>query len=397
MTPDAPDSWSPIDLRSYLDGTYEPEYPTLLRRSDGIGLFYAGRVHSLHGEPESGKSMVAIAEAARQISDGFRVVYVDFESDAATIAARLLAFGADPDVILESFVYLRPDADPSGPSWERLLSQPAALFVIDGITEAFSVSRVASKDNDETTTWLRRVAKAAAERTGAAVVLIDHVIKSDEGRGRFAIGAQAKLAALTGAAYTVEIDKPLGRGMVGVLKLRVGKDRPGNVRPHCGSYRRTDRTQLAATVTIDSSNPDDIVFSIEPPNEGPDDAVSDFRPTTLMERVSRALEAANEPLSTAAIRAAVTGKNSAIDKAIAVLVADGLVTTSPGPRNATVHKLVHPYRADDDKGGARWTDPVVAQTTVDPAPSNDGGRGARSMTAPWGALGRGRGEVENHG
>lgn len=47
-------SWAPVDLAAYLDGTYTPETPTMMPRSDGVCLLYPGRTHSFHGESESG-------------------------------------------------------------------------------------------------------------------------------------------------------------------------------------------------------------------------------------------------------------------------------------------------------------------------------------------------------
>lgn len=78
-----------------------------------------------------------------------------------------------------------------------MLARPYDLAVIDGVTEAFAVFGVSSVDNDEVTTWGRQVPRKIAQRTGAAVVVVDHVTK---GRGRFAIGAQAKMSYLTGAS-----------------------------------------------------------------------------------------------------------------------------------------------------------------------------------------------------
>jgi hypothetical protein len=245
------DPWSPIDLAGYLDGTIEAALPTLLPRTDGVHLLYPGKIHSLYGEPESGKSFVALAEAARLLRPGGRVIYLDYESDAATVVGRLRGLGATAEDIRRGFVYLRPETDPAGDAWSRLISEPADLAVIDGVTEAFAVSAVATKDNDDVTKWLRRVAKPLADGTGAAVLQVDHVVKDADNRGRYAIGAQAKLAVLTGAAYSLEVVHPMGRGLVGVLHLRVAKDRPGAVRPHAGVYRKTDRTQLAATITVE--------------------------------------------------------------------------------------------------------------------------------------------------
>ena len=89
------------------------------------------------------------------------------------------------------------------------------MAVIDGVTDALGVFGCLTKDNDDVARRIRKVPKMIADRTGAAVVLIDHVTKDAGNRGRFAIGGQAKMAGLTGAAYTVDVIDPLGRGMRG--------------------------------------------------------------------------------------------------------------------------------------------------------------------------------------
>lgn len=129
--------------------------------------------------------------------------------------------------------------------------------MIDGVTDAMNVlgyTRHGGDVNDQATLFIRSVPKRIAAATGAAVVLVDHVTKSQDGRGRFAIGAQAKMAGLTGAAYTLEVRAPLAPGKDGALVLRVGKDRPGGVRAWCSpKFRSGDRTQEAARVSVDST------------------------------------------------------------------------------------------------------------------------------------------------
>jgi hypothetical protein len=59
-----------VDISALLDGTLpEPPAPVLLKRSDGVALFYAGQVNFLFGDPEAGKSWVCLA-AARRGTDG---------------------------------------------------------------------------------------------------------------------------------------------------------------------------------------------------------------------------------------------------------------------------------------------------------------------------------------
>ncbi|NEK47264.1 hypothetical protein GR250_39010, partial [Rhizobium leguminosarum] len=54
----APSTWEPVDLSAILSGDYVAPRPTLLTRDDGVSLLYPGLTHSVHGESESGKSMV---------------------------------------------------------------------------------------------------------------------------------------------------------------------------------------------------------------------------------------------------------------------------------------------------------------------------------------------------
>jgi len=125
---------------------------------------------------------------------------------------------------------VRPGANPllvesEGAAWRQLLARSYALVAIDGVTDALTMFGHATKDNDGITAFSRDVPRRLADQTGAAVVMVDHVTKDNDSRGRFAIGGQAKMNALTGAAYTVDVAEPLGRGMRGVIVLRVAKDR----------------------------------------------------------------------------------------------------------------------------------------------------------------------------
>lgn len=355
-------TWDRLDLTTILDGTFTPQLPEYMPRTDGPALIYPGRVHSFHGESESGKSMAIQAEAARVITLGQDVLYIDFESDADTVVGRLLEMGVTPELIGKHFDYRRPEINPQNASHELrafylMLEQTYALAVIDGVTEALHVFGAATKDNDELTGWIRAVPKAIARHTGAAVVLIDHVTKDADTRGRFAIGGQAKMAALDGAAYVVEVAEPLGRGLRGVTILRVAKDRPGSVRPHAGTFRKTDRTQEAARVVIDSRSAGRIQVTVEPPAtalDGPDGTPAPFRPTALMERVSTSLELHQEPISTSRLLAGVTGNEKATTVALEILVAERFVKRTSGPRNANMYQSVRSYRQTEDELSDRF-------------------------------------------
>lgn len=250
-------SWWPVDLDDHLSGTHTPiEGDHFRREHDNVALLYAGRVHSFYGESESGKSWLAQIAAAQLIEAGQPVAYIDFEAEAADIVNRLILLGAQPHNIRKHLRYIRPDSayQATDPAWQTLANTPTALIIIDGVGEALTMWGGATKDNDDVWRWMRLFPRALARATGAAVVTVDHVTKDKENRGRFAIGGQAKLSAIDGAAYLIEPFQALAPGAVGKLTMRVTKDRPGNVRKHAGDWRKSDRTQEAAVAIIDATS-----------------------------------------------------------------------------------------------------------------------------------------------
>lgn len=249
-------SWKPIALSDYYDGLFHEVKANILTRTDGKSLIYAGKVHSIYGESESGKSWVAQIATAEMLRADKKVIYIDFESDPQDIVKRLKALGVSRANLLQYFTYIRPESarSASDPYWEAILEPESAhLVIIDGVTESLTMWGGETVDNDSITKWMRQFPRTVANKSGAAVVLIDHITKNSETRGRFAIGGQAKLATIDGAAYIVEPIEVLSPGRVGSLTIRVTKDRIGDVRASAGMWRKSDRTQEAAVLTIDST------------------------------------------------------------------------------------------------------------------------------------------------
>jgi hypothetical protein len=237
-------SWAPVDLTDALTGVDVPG-PTMLARSDGVRLIYAGRTHQFAGESESCKTWAALLCVAQVLGQGGEVLWVDFEDDDRGIVSRLLSLSVPKRAIAERFTYIRPDeplcnrygvATAGNAAFgQALAARRYELAVVDGVTEAMTTEGLDLMSNADIATWSRRVPKRITSETGAAVIVIDHVTKSTEGRGRFAIGGQHKLAGLTGAAYTFDVLKRLSRAVggepvSGSVKITVTKDRPGHVR-----------------------------------------------------------------------------------------------------------------------------------------------------------------------
>lgn len=288
-------TWKPYDVRAALAGTHDQPQPTLLERNDGEHLLYPARLHWFAGEPESGKSWVAQVAAAQVFANGGTVLYVDYESTLDDVADRMRAMGVTDDTMGDQLTYVRPQRSVlhrrEWPEFRDILTHDYDLAVVDGVTEALVTEHLSSLDNDEVAEWVKRIPRAVADHTQAAVICIDHVVKAQDGRGRYALGAQHKLASVDGCSFVVEPVQPLGRGLKGSVTVRVAKDRPGSVRPRCTTYRMSDRTQLAASIVFDSTQDGHMAVTIHPPDSRVADHEPDgLLPTVLMEDVSRVIE-----------------------------------------------------------------------------------------------------------
>ena len=324
-------SWLPVDLDPILAGDHEPEESHHLRRTDGVALLYPGRVHSVFAEPEAGKGWLALAACKESLDNAEQILYIDYEDTAQNIVARLRDLGIDDDLIRGGFDYVRPD-EPIG-DWSHAspdLMMPH-LVVIDGLTEAYAVEGLDIANNQDIAEFNKRIPKPYAG-AGAAVLMIDHVVKDREARGRYAIGGQHKLAGID-AAYRLDVVRPFARGHEGIVKVTVMKDRPGHVRQHSA-----DRSLVGFFKGI--STPDGRMTTRLEPGE---DTSGPFRPTHLMERVSLELEQ-RPGLNKRGVRL-IRGNKDALDLALELLIEDGYVEARP-ERQSIRHYSLKPFRED---------------------------------------------------
>ena len=334
-------SWEPVDLAAIVAGVQAGAIvgpvPTLMSRTDGVSLLYCGELHQLAGEPESGKGLIALHEAVQRLDAGENVLYVDFEDAPASIVTRLLALGAIGEAIIEHFAYIRPVDPLDAARFYTLTRERAyALAVIDGVSEAYALLGLDLADNLDAAKFLTTLPRPIAE-TGAAVLLIDHVAKSKDSRGRYALGAQHKLAGVA-AAYSTEVITAPSRQTAGLIKLRVEKDRHGHVRGHA----QAGVVALVHVAPIDDGERIDV--RIDPPEPTATDEAGNFRPTKLMERVSRFVEV--EPGATLrTIRDSVEGKTTYVVQATRRLVAEGFVRQQADGQ-AQRHYSVREFRDD---------------------------------------------------
>jgi hypothetical protein len=295
------DSWLPINL---LHIASNPPAPP----SIGDAL-YAGHRHVVSGEPESGKSWLALGWSRDVLESGSVVVYIDHEMGAPMMLERLGILGVPPNVI-PRFRYVDPSESIIFAA-EQIpgLIEDAELVIIDSTVGSLGLHGYDDNKSSDIEAWYQRVV-APLRASGAAIVVLDHVTKDRDTRGKYAIGSQRKVGAAD-VHLSVEATAPFGRHRIGTAKVTVHKDRPGHLqRPILGTF------------TLDPGGlPNPFSWTRYDP-AADHDAEGNFRPTTLMNRVSVYL-AANPPASKRMISEHVTGSTKGIFLAIDALLREG--------------------------------------------------------------------------
>lgn len=355
-------SWSAVDLAEVVagvvTGTITRPAPTIGRRSDGQALFYPGKVNGVAGASNAGKSWTGFYACSQEITDGQHVVYIDLEDDMAAAVARLLDLGVPADVIVERFHYVSPAEAftyAAAEAFGRLLDEVRpSLVVVDSTGESMALDGAKPNDDDDVARWFRRLPTSIARRSGAAVLVLDHVTKAEDG-GLWPIGSQRKRAAIGGAQYMQVNVRPFDRTTPGFSKLVCAKDRHGIY--HQG--------QTVALVHL-TPHTEGVDLELRAPAETSGSGIGQWRPTAIMERISRALEDADEPMSVRALDRAVNGKKEHKQIATDLLVKSGHVDLAQGPRRAVLHQLVRPYRQTDDPLSDLYQGPGDSHPSNDP-------------------------------
>lgn len=251
----AADSWAPISIGDLWDTEQQrPEVGSfdLDSESNGGGVFYRGKVNEVHGQSESGKTMLLLAVAAQEVRAGNNVIMIDFEDDGRAIANRLrYVFGLTREEAEKHFHYFRPSEAFNERGMQAISNVVDPSFcIIDAVTESMSIAGLNGREENDVATWYNTFPKKIAE-LGPAVALVDH---TPQGVSERAIGSQHKKAAIDGVSYSVEVVHPMIKGQSGQLRILVAKDKIGSIRAEAlpqGEGRQYWRGDLH----IDSSAP----------------------------------------------------------------------------------------------------------------------------------------------
>ena len=155
-------------------------------------------------------------------------------------------------------LYERADVE----SWiaaER--ARDCSVAVIDATTEAMTVEGLRDKEGTEVAEFHKRLSRPLA-KAGAAVLVIDHVVKDEGQRHLGPTGSQHKRAGITGTSVYVECIVRMARGKRGRSRLYVSKDRPGHVR-QAATRTETGRDHWG-DFTADATNPEALIVELWP-------------------------------------------------------------------------------------------------------------------------------------
>lgn len=358
-------SWDPVDLGPVLkairDGDQAGVAPTMLARTDGVPLLYAGKVHMFMGPSESAKSWVAQLAAAERLLAGEVVLYDDHEDCKEGLVERMMSLGVPDDVIAERFLYARPDDPLDALTRQKrahlIASRAPTLYVLDGVTEALTLNGWDMNEASDIAAFYAARTRPVA-RLGLAVIVVDHVGKDTGPTTADAIGSQHKRAGIDGAVYRFDMVKghPFARGQAGRAQIKVAKDRPGRVRPYA-----LNKTIGVFELAPASDNPLEpgapVNARITPPADtdgtGAATAGTAFMPTDTMQALSRWYEAQADDIRRHGLpisqviersRAVVSARAETKKDAIEHLLRLGHWTEKPGQRRARILFLDTPYR-----------------------------------------------------
>jgi hypothetical protein len=234
-------------------------------------------------------------------------------------------------------------ADP--PAWVSGIDGSYELVAIDPLSAVASALDFAfDKSNDEYIRFYDQLVQPLTTR-GVAVVIVDNIGHAEDAKSR-AKGASAK---------------------------QDRADLTFSCSPSSSPIGLTIKAQKVRSVRAGHQRGDEWVFEKDTQriNRRGADGQTTFRPTGIMERVSKAVED-GDGLTGNAIRASVGGKASYVNLALELLVGEGFVEVRKDGQ-AHHHHSVRPYREDDDvtnRGHRDQPCPNRVQDTVSVTVSN---------------------------
>jgi hypothetical protein len=323
-------SWQRIDLSA--DEYAQPTEPPVT-----LGLFYRGKRHALSGPPEAAKTLVALVAGLEHKRAGHgEFGIVDFEMGEHATRLLLSELGATDEEIAAVY-YAVADGPPGADDVAALVAAGVTFMVIDSAAGAYDASALDDNKRQDAErfarTWIEPLWK-----NGIATVLIDHVVKDTESRGKFAIGSERKLGTVD-VHLGLEAITPLSRGTTGLFRITTHKDRPGHLpRPRAADLELASDPETHA-----------ISWTFRPAAEQAAESGDAWRPTVLMDRVLEYVDRHDyEPTSRTALTGAIKGNKQYLFQAIDFLILDGRLAMNGKKVVRSSGTIPEPFLADEN-------------------------------------------------
>lgn len=297
------------------------------------GWLIRGKRYLLFASAGVGKSLGALVVAVEVVAQGGRVVVLDVENGGDEYARRLEdVLSTRDDTVAEAcrerlryyeFPTLSLDWTPE--EWARSIGG-ADLVIFDSSRMALSSVGLSEDANDDYAEFTNKLVVPLA-RAESTTLILDNVGHGDGGHPR---GASAK-GDLNEVVFELTAVEPFDGDTRGKVVWRRRRQRFSGV--------PVSMEQVLGGGAFELPNP---LAQEQEREEGR------FRPTHLMEQVSKAIEL--EPgCSTNFIKDGVKGKGEYVLDAIRILIEEGFIRREPGARKSQCHYSVAPYREAEDQ------------------------------------------------
>lgn len=221
-------------LSDVWDVDFEVPMPDALLRDDGKSCIYEKKIHTIVGEPETGKSWLAGYLMVERMKQGQGTIYWDFESDIGNYMYRIKLMGLTKNDAVDISHYWKGGAVNTAvvEAMIRKIKQDNIKYVVMD-----SVNRMMGKggyDYESGPSYVKFTAEILdpIRNAGVAVILIDHVTKAKDSRGRYATGSEQKLSQVDVSIHLESI-QPFAQGVEGSVGIRIAKDRLGGIKEAC--------------------------------------------------------------------------------------------------------------------------------------------------------------------
>lgn len=321
-----------IDL---TDGGDEILTPTVAQREDGVSQLYRGRVNTIFGPSEAGKSWYTIACLAAEVRAGNNVLVVDLEDDAVGFKQRLRSIGLTPEEA-GRVRYLRPWSMLTAATRAKIVTaaRGTTLTIIDSLDGYLAMQGLDSNHAVSVRaagSWM----KSLAVEADTAVLLVDHASEKGDGPSKMQMGSSAKKQFIDGATFRAErmtVWKP-GPDTCRTM-IMAGKDRHGWAKAHATFRADGDEWGRMAELRMEPEIAPDGAWSsrlrmMKPPTFTEDSGANEADIASVETRIFDHLrERSSEWVTRTKVFAAAgdkNGRNPVIIEALERLVRDNVI------------------------------------------------------------------------